>query len=109
MPTPTLTHYAPWADAADQALCGHLMTPADLHMTSPTCPACVALLAAEEAFEALLDDELFPLDADEAARELDPLLNAGLPVPTASQPSLFADDLFAFAVSLNRAYAEVRR
>lgn len=90
MTTPTLTHYAPWdAPDADVAYCGHRMTDADVHSAAPTCAACAAKLDAEEA---LVEFAQLPLDADEAARELDPLLNAGV-------------DLFAYAVAVTRGAA----
>ncbi len=89
MTTPT-THYAPWdADDADVAYCGHRMTDADVHSPAPSCAACAAKLDAEDALAALVELAALPLDADEAARELNPILNAGA-------------DLFVYAVSLAR-------
>jgi hypothetical protein len=90
MTTPT-THYAPWdADDADVAYCGHTMTAADVHSPAPSCAACAAKLDAEEALAALVElTAAVPLDADEAARDLNPILNAGA-------------DLFVYAVSLAR-------
>jgi hypothetical protein len=95
MTTPT-THYAPWdADDADVAYCGHTMTAADVHSATPSCAACAVKLDAEEALEALIELAALPLDADEAARECPPLLNAGV-------------DLFAYAVTLTRGHAARR-
>jgi hypothetical protein len=106
MLTQTVTHYFPWDDSGDDdrdpiAYCGHRVTAADAHATQPTCAVCAATLdAVEAAFEALP----VPLDADEARTQLDPVLNAGAPAMTP-----MGADLFAYAVSLNRAYAQVVR
>lgn len=101
-----MTHYFPWNDSDDVAYCGHQMTDADTHSPQPTCPACAARLDAEDAVYA---ETPLPLDADEA-RDLDPLLNAGRPDARPVGPTLrFADDLFAFAVALNRGLAGVLR
>ena len=92
----TVTHYFPWDDSDEaRAYCGRRMTDADRHSPQPTCAACVAAMAAEDALEALIELPQVPLDADEAARELDPHLNAGA-------------DLFAYAVAVTRAYAARR-
>jgi hypothetical protein len=61
-------------------------------------------MAAEDALDAAIESTPLPLDADEARTELDPLLNAGAPTM-----SPVAADLFAYAVSLNRAYAQAVR
>jgi hypothetical protein len=106
----TLTHYAPHDQPHDFAYCGVYVSDAKYHSPQPTCPTCAAQLAAADAIDAAVEETPWPLDADEAAIELDPLLNAGLPDP--SQPfdaTMFVADLFDFAVSLNRAYAETVR
>lgn len=101
------SHYAPWDGFDDdRAVCGHRMTEDDTHAVIPTCPSCTEALLTEEA---RIADWQVPLDADEAARELDPLLNAGIPDAVPQQPSLFGADLFAYAVSLNRVYAAAVR
>lgn len=100
------THYCPWDHSDTFAICGHVMTEADTHSPAPTCPACAVRLEAEDAAFAA---QPLPLDAEEA-RDLDPLLNAGIPdAPTPTPRLQCADDLFAFAVALNRGLAEVLR
>jgi hypothetical protein len=105
----TLTHYAPHDQPHDFAYCGVYLSDAKYHSPQPTCPTCAAKLAAEAAIDAAVEETPWPLDADEAAIELDPLLNAGLPAPGAPAASAFADEVFAFGVTLNRAYAEAVR
>jgi hypothetical protein len=104
-----LTHYT-LDDTSARAYCGHRMTEADRHSPFPTCGGCAATLRAEIALEEAIDETPFPLDADEAATQLDPVLNAGVPVPVPPQPAFnataFVADLFAFAATLNRTYAE---
>jgi hypothetical protein len=107
MRQPTLTHDAPWEDD-DTARCGVPVTDARSHSLTPTCPVCAAALAAEDAaVELMALDTPFPLDADEA-RDLDPLLNAGLPDRPAPpfDATTFVADLFEFAVTLTRANAQ---
>jgi hypothetical protein len=109
MNTTVTTHYAPHDQPHDFAYCGVYLSDATYHSPQPTCPTCAAQLAAAEAIDAAIEETPWPLDADEAAIELDPLLNAGLPASVAPAASTCADEVFAFAVSLNRAYAETVR
>jgi hypothetical protein len=99
------THYAPHDQPHDFAYCGVYLSDAKYHSAQPTCPTCAAILAAEDAIDAAVEEIPWPLDADEAATELDPILNAGIPEAPASASS-FSNELFDFAVSLNRASAE---
>jgi hypothetical protein len=94
----TVTHYHPWDTSDTFAACGARLTDTDGHATQPTCPACAAHLAAEAALEASIEDTPFPLDADEAAIVLDPVLNAGVPVRAPLSP--FGAELFALARTL---------
>lgn len=108
--TPTITHYAPHdAVPADFAYCGVYVSDARYHSAQPTCPRCAAQLAAEEAIDAAVDEEPWPLDADEARMALDPLLNAGLPEDVPAPRAAFAADLFNLAVLINRSYAQSLR
>jgi len=91
----TVTHYFPWDESDEVAYCGHRLTAADTHSPAPTCPACAARQAAEEA---AIEDVAPPLDADEAAAVLDPVLNAGVPFTA----SACVADLFAYAAALSR-------
>lgn len=88
-----LTHYFPWNES-EFAFCGFRISAADIHSGEPTCPVCRAHLELER----LIDEEQVPLDAEEADRELDPLLNAGLPVRTPMSP--LGAELFALANTL---------
>jgi hypothetical protein len=102
------THYT-LDDTAERAYCGHRMTEADRHSPFPTCGGCAAQLAAEIALEEAIDETPLPLDADEAATQLDPVLNAGVPVlvpATSFNATAFVADLFEFAATLNRTYAQ---
>ena len=94
------SHYFPWDDSDTFAACGHPMTAADVHATQPTCPACAARLAAEDAAFA---ETPLPLDADEARTELDPVLNAGVSQRAPMSP--LGAELFAIATTLNACYA----
>jgi hypothetical protein len=80
------------------------MTGAMRHSPFPTCPGCVATLSAEIALEEAIDQTPLPLDADEAATELDPVLNAGVPVRETPRGD-FAEYLFNMVVDINRQYA----
>jgi hypothetical protein len=104
-----LTHYT-LDDTAERAYCGKRMTEADRHSPFPTCGGCAAKLAEEIALEEAIDETPLPLDADEAATQLDPVLNAGVPPRIAPTVPDFSQHLFQLAVSLNQIYAaEVRR
>lgn len=104
-----VTHYT-LDDSSELAYCGRRMTAADRHSPFPTCGGCAATLAAEIALEEAIDETPLPLDADEAATQLDPVLNAGVPPPIAPTVPDFSQHLFQLAVSLNQIYAaEVRR
>src|SRR4029453_11077690 len=108
--TTVTTHYAPHDQPHDFAYCGVYLSDATYHSSQPTCPTCAAKLAAEAAIDAAVEETPWPLDADEAAIELDPLLNAGLPDRSQPfHPAMFVPNLFNFAFSLNRAYAEAVR
>jgi hypothetical protein len=96
------THYT-LDDTSELAYCGRRMRDADRHSPFPTCGGCAARLSAELALEEAIDQTPLPLDADEAATALDPVLNAGVPV--AAQPD-FADYLFDLVTSINRTYAQ---
>jgi hypothetical protein len=96
------THYT--HDDGELAYCGRRMTATDRHSVFPTCGGCAARLAEEIALEEAIDETPWPLDADEAATQLDPVLNAGVPVAP-KQPD-FADYLFDLVVSINRTYTQ---
>ena len=102
MLTTTVTHYAPHDHSDDFAVCGARIDDTHVNLGDPTCPRCAAWLAHERALDQMIEDTPLPLDADEAATELDPVLNAGLPVAApVRQP------YFEYAVALTR--AAVRR
>jgi hypothetical protein len=86
-----VSHYFP-TDSAEAA-CGRY---ADVASGTPTCPRCAAIVADEDALDAQIADTPLPLDADEAATELDPVLNAGLPTR-----SPLAEELWDLARTLN--------
>jgi hypothetical protein len=92
----TVTHYFPWDDTNDHAYCGKPMGAADIHSPLPTCPACGERLL---ALDAAIEETPLPLDADEAATELDPILNAGIPAHALLSP--LGAELFALANTLN--------
>jgi hypothetical protein len=97
----TLTHYAPHDYSDTFAYCGVYLSDARYHSPQPTCPRCAEQLAAECAIDQAVDEMPWPLDADEATAELDPVLNAGVPFSATA----FVADLFEYAVTLNRQYA----
>jgi len=99
-----VSHHFPWDEAEDVAFCGRRQQDGDVHSPSPTCPICRARLEAEDALDDAIAQTPLPLDADEAAAILDPVLNAGVPVRAPLSP--FGASLFALAVALNRTYAE---
>jgi len=97
-----ITHYAHADHSDDFAVCGTPLDDTHANLGDPTCPRCAAWLAHERALDQMIADTPLPLDADEAATELDPVLNAGLPVAApVRQP------YFEFAVAVTR--AAVRR
>jgi len=97
-----ITHYAHADHSDDFAVCGAPLDDTHANLGDPTCPRCAAWLAHERALDRMIADTPLPLDADEAATELDPVLNAGLPVAApVRQP------YFEFAVAVTR--AAVRR
>ena len=109
----SVTHYFPYDDSDTESdeytYCGQRVTPGAVHALTPTCPGCQAAIARREAEEAALEalieaDGALPLDADEAASELDPVLNAGIPDAPTPRPA-FVDDLFAVTVRLTRMHA----
>jgi hypothetical protein len=94
----TLTHYAPWDGPDDFAYCGLYLSDSRYHSPQPTCPACAAKLAAECAIDEAVELMPWPLDADEARAELDPVLNAGVRFDATQ----FVADLFEYAAALSR-------
>jgi hypothetical protein len=84
----TVTHFFPWDDT-DETACGRAMHAVDWHSAQPTCAACAAALAAEDALDAAIAATPLPLDADEARTELDPVLNAGAPAMSPAGAALF--------------------
>jgi hypothetical protein len=106
----TVTHYAPWDGPDDFAYCGRYLSHSRYHSPAPTCPTCAARLAAADAIDQAIDEMPWPLDADEARAVLDPVLNAGVPEAPMPTPTFtgtqFVADLFDFAATLNRAYAQ---
>jgi len=95
---PIVTHYAPADQPHDFAYCGLYLSDPRTHSPQPTCPDCAKKLAqedAEAALEQAIDETPWPLDADEAATELE---------HTNSMSPLGAQ-LFTFAVTVNRLYA----
>jgi hypothetical protein len=101
MLSPTLTHYAPWNQPAENfALCGVYVSADRYHSPQPTCPTCAAKLAADDA---ALEDAPLPVDD---AGDLDVILNNGAPEP---HVETFAQELFDFACALNAVSVGGRR
>jgi hypothetical protein len=104
-----ITHYTREDAAFEIAYCGRRLRDDDRHSPFPTCGTCAAILADECALDEAIDETPFPLDADEAALALDPVLNAGVPVPQPAPSADFATYLYELVVDLNRVYTQQAR
>jgi len=93
-----VTHYAPWPTEPDNfSLCGVYVDQDKYHSPQPTCPDCARKLAEDEALEQAIDETPWPLDADEAATELER--------EATNRMSPLGAQLFNLAVTLNKVYA----